>query len=293
MKTILITGSNGFIATNFCKQFATKYKFILVSHRPQTNHITLEQLTKELELIKSIDIIINLAGANIGAKRWNTQRKDELISSRINITKQLVCIFNEHNPNVYLISASAVGIYDFNSINDENTPIDYNLHNNFSQQITKQWEQTALTYKGLKTIARFGVVLSSKGGALDKILPPFMFGCGGRIGNGKQGFPWIALDDLLSALDFIINNPQNNIVNLTAPEYTNNTILTKTIGKIWHRPTLMNLPAWVIKLIFGQMGVELLLNGNNVKPQQLINAKFIFKYPDIESCLRAIKNKEC
>jgi len=182
MKTILITGSSGFIATNFCRKFIDKYRFILVSHKPQVNHITLDQLASDDSLIKSIDIIINLAGANIANGRWTTERKNNLLQSRIGVTELLVGIFNQYNPNAHLISASAVGIYDFNTVNNEDTTIDYNNYKNFSQKLTKKWEQAALGYHGLTTITRFGVVLSSKGGAMSKMLPPFLFGLGGQIG---------------------------------------------------------------------------------------------------------------
>jgi uncharacterized protein (TIGR01777 family) len=291
MKTVLITGSSGFIATNFCQKFADKYKFILVSHKPQVNHITLNQLVSDDNLIKSIDVIINLAGANIANGRWTTARKNELLQSRLEVTKQLIEIFNQYNSNAHLISASAVGIYDFNTINDDNTPIDYSSFKNFSQQLTKQWEQTALGYHGLVTVTRFGVVLSGKGGAMSKMLPPFLFGLGGQLGSGQQGFPWIALDDLLSALDFIIDKKYTGVFNFTAPEQINNEQLTKYIGQVWRRPIFMKMPACMIKLLWGQMGEEFLLNGNQALPQRLINSGFKFKYPNILSCLNVIKER--
>lgn len=289
MKTILITGSSGFIATNFCRKFVDKYRFILVSHKPQVNHITLDQLASDDSLIKSIDIIINLAGANIANGRWTTERKNNLLQSRIGVTELLVGIFNQYNPNVHLISASAVGIYDFNTVNNEDTTIDYNNYKNFSQKLTKKWEQAALGYRGLTTITRFGVVLSSKGGAMSKMLPPFLFGLGGQIGNGLQGFSWIVLDDLLGSLDLIIDKEYGGIFNLTAPEQINNAQLTKDIGQVWHRPTFMKMPAGVVKLLWGQMGEELLLNGNQATPQRLISHGFRFKCPHILECLHAIK----
>ncbi|MFN8769780.1 MAG: TIGR01777 family oxidoreductase [Neisseriaceae bacterium] len=293
MKTILITGSNGFIANNFCKKFADKYKFVLVSHYPQVNHITLKQLRTNHDLINSIDAVLNLAGANIGAKRWTKTRKKELLQSRVEFTRELVDIFNKYNNHAHIISASAISIYDFNTVNDENTLIDYSKYKNFSQQITKRWEQNALKYDGLVTITRFGIVLSCNGGIFRKMLRPFLFGVGGQLGNGQQGFPWIALEDLLSALDFIIEKGYGGIFNLTAPEKINNEQFTNCIGHIWHKPTFMKLPAWLIKLVWGQMGKELLLSGNQVIPQRLIDLNFTFKYPYIQNCLSAIKDSSC
>ena len=143
-------------------------------------------------------------------------------------------------------------------------------------------------YCGKVTITRFGVVLGL-GGALSKILPPFKLGLGSKLGDGNQGFPWIALDDLLAALALVIDNTWTGVFNLTAPQQITNGQLTKAIGKLWNRSTYLNLPAFLIKLLYGQMGEELLLKGSKVIPQRLIAAKFNYSYPDIESCLIAIK----
>ena len=120
-----------------------------------------------------------------------------------------------------------------------------------------------------------------------------IFGFGGQIGNGNQGFPWIALDDLLSALNFIICKKQIGVFNLTAPEQINNKQLTMHISKIWHRPSYIKLPSYIIRLFWGQMGEELLLNGNQAIPTNLLKSNFIFKYTNIIDCLRAIKQKTC
>jgi len=291
MKTILITGSNGFIATNFYRKFTDKYRFILLSHKLKTNHITLEQLASDIDLITSINVVVNLAGANIANSRWTRARKDELLKSRLEITTQLVKMFNKHNRNIHFISASAVGVYDLGTVNNENTLVDYSRYDTFSQQLTKQWEQAALGYHGLVTITRFGVVLSSKGGAMNKILLPFLFGLGGQLSDGQQYFSWIALDDLLVALNFIIDKKEAGIFNLTAPEQISNKKFTQCIGKIWHRPIFMKMPACVIRLLWGQMGDELLLNGSQVIPKRLIDSEFSFKYPNILDCLYAIRER--
>ncbi len=289
MKTILITGANGFIAKNFMNKYANTYKFILLSHKAQKNHITLEELAINLALIRTVDVVINFAGANIGSKRWGISRKIELLASRVNFTENLVRLLNQHNTNCHFISASAVGIYDFNSKSDEDTPINYDVYSNFSQELTKKWEQKALNYNGLLTITRFGVVLSSKGGAFGKILLPFKLFVGGKIGDGLQQFSWIALDDLISALDFIINKKIHGVINITAPEEINNKKLTASISSVWHRPSFITVPQYLVKILWGQMGDELLLNGVYAIPKRLISLNFNFKYPDILSCLTAIK----
>lgn len=297
MKTILVSGANGFIATNFCQKFSSKYNFILLNHKLhadelQGNHINLKQLSNNQKLLNSIDVVINLAGANIGAKLWTKSRKEEIISSRMVSTKCLVELFNKNNHKVHFISASAVGVYDFNLINDEYTLINYNEYKSFSQQITKEWEQQAFKYIGLTTILRLGVVLSSKGGAFEKILLPFKFGLGGKIGSGQQAFPWVALDDLLSLMELVIDKSFGGIFNVTSPHLINNEQLTYAIAKVWHRPAFIKIPAWLIKLLLGQMGDELLLKGQYVISKRLKDISFEFKYPYITNCLQTIKNQD-
>jgi uncharacterized protein (TIGR01777 family) len=291
MKTLLITGASGFIASHFIQQFAPKYHIVKLSHTVKPGNITFNHLLADQQLQQQIDVIVNLAGANIGARRWSAMRKHELIESRLTTTRQLVKLFNQLADKPHLISASATGIYDWDSVSDETSPIDYQHYANFSQQITKQWEQAALAYQGLTAITRFGVVLSSQGGAFNKILQPFLFGIGGKVGSGKQGFPWIALSDLLAALELIIDQQLTGVFNLVAPQHINNHELSQAISHVWHKPNLVTTPAWLIQLLFGQMGKELLLNGAEVVPSRLLQLGFQYKLPNLVSCLQAIKHQ--
>jgi uncharacterized protein (TIGR01777 family) len=287
MKTILISGATGFIATAFKQRFATQYKFVLLSHNPTPGHIILSQLNPQL--IQSVDIVLNLAGASIGAKRWSHSRKEELVHSRLNTTTNLVQHFNQFNPQALFICASAIGIYPPNCLVDESTTINYATATNFSQALTRKWEAAALKYNGPLSITRFGLVLGSGGGVLPQILRPFLLGLGGPIGNGLQHCPWIALTDLLAGLDYLIKHPYIGVVNLVAPQIIDNNHLSKAIATIWNKPNCCRVPAWLIKFLLGQMGNELLLNDLIVKSQFLELQKFKFTYPTIDSCLSAIK----
>lgn len=291
MKNVLITGSNGYIATAFVKQFAGKYNFILLSHKTTLGHITWDELNDNRKLIQSIDVVLNLAGCNIGDKRWSVKRKEEILSSRIETTQKLVNLFNSCDKKPHLISASAIGIYNSNQINDEETKIDYSHYANFSEEITKRWESEANEYIGLRTITRFGVVFSSNGGAFPKMLKPFTLGMGGILGDGSQYMPWVALPDLLNALDFLISYEKQGVYNIVAPDMKNNAELTKLIAKTWHRTSFMTMPKFLIKVLFGQMGEELFLSSIKVSPERLIGDKFTFHYPNLDSALIAIKNK--
>lgn len=292
MKTILIVGANGFIARQFKQQFMHKYNFINLSHHPQFSHLTLEQLELQPELLKTIDYVINLAGANISDKRWSSSRKECLIQSRIDTTRRLVALLNQYQPQTYLLSASAVGIYQADQENTEFSFIDYEYYGNFSQELTKQWELEVQKYTGPYLIARFGVVLSATGGAFSKMLEPFLKYVGGQLGTGQQYFPWITLPDLLNILEIKLLAQSRGVYNLVAPQLITNQELCKQIARLWQRPNWLRLPAWVIKLIFGQMGQELFLNSLIVKPQKLIDENYVFLYPEISSCLQAIKSKQ-
>jgi NAD dependent epimerase/dehydratase family enzyme len=131
--------------------------------------------------------------------------------------------------------------------------------------------------------------LSNYGGAFPKILKPFLLCVGGPIGNGRQNFSWISLIDTINALDYVLHTSNTGIYNFVAPQIITNDDLTKQISTIWHRPHLFKLSSSMIKLLFGQMGQELFLNNLIVAPKKLITEKFNYHYPDIQSCLTAIK----
>lgn len=289
MRTVLISGANGFIATSFMNNFSKKYNFIKLSHKPKDGHVTLDELNANKDLIKSVDAVINLAGANIGARRWSIARKNELLVSRVKTTLELTALFNTVGAKAHFISASAVGVYPPDQQNDEDTPINYKEYNNFSQQLTRQWENTARIYDGKLTITRFGVVLDRYGGAFPRMLKPFLFYMGGPLGSGVQNFPWISLVDLMNVLDYILDQSHTGIYNLVAPQIISNNQLAAQIAATWHRPNLFRMSEFMIKLIFGQMGNELFLSSLNVMPKRLMAENFKYQYPDIKSCLGAIK----
>lgn len=290
-KRILISGSTGYISTNFIKQFSGKYSFELLSHKKIPGHITLEELYSNDLLTNSIDIIINLAGANIGDKRWSLKRKQELLDSRLLTIQKIANLFNRSNKKPFLVSASAIGIYPEKLINDEFTAIDYQKYNNFSEEITKKWEESAKQYLGPMAITRFGVVFGGEGGAFPKMLKPFLFYAGSILADGSQHMPWIALPDLLKAIDHVISKQKTGIYNFVAPEMINNLQLTNLIAKTWKKPVVFKMPAFLIKILFGQMGEELFLSNIRVLPSRLLNDNFVFMYPNLQDTLIAIKNK--
>ncbi|CAM2737152.1 nucleoside-diphosphate sugar epimerase [Legionella steigerwaltii] len=243
------------------------------------------------------DVIINLAGENIAAHRWSSETKERLLSSRIETTSQLVLWglkAEEKKPHLY--NASAVGIYGLQKIRaqdnltfTETTPPIDSPDTSFSTQLVTQWEQTAK--RGFEmgmpvTLMRFGVVLKRGDGMLKKLELPTKYGIGAVVGSGEQPLAWIDSADLVKAIMFLIAHPEiTGPVNLVAPECVTQKTFTKTFAQVLNKPAFLQMPAWVVTLLFGQMGEELLLSGQTVTPQRLLEYQFDFEYPTLFSAL--------
>ncbi len=290
MKNILIIGANSYIAKHLIKKLTEMANIFLVSHKISKDHLYIDDLdTKYLDIIKSIDVIINLAGANIGEKLWTKKRKIELLESRIITTEKIVNLFNKYNPNAHLINFSAIGIYETNIKQDEYNQINYQQYNNFSQEITKKWESIALKYQGDLTILRLGVVLNADSITYKKLMLSHKFRCGIIFGNGNQYLSWIALDDLMVIILYVINNHSIGIINCTAPKPITNYQLNKDLGNKYKSKIYLKMPKFLIKLLFGQMGSELFLNSLEVHPTKLLQKlNYKFKYPDFANFLNSI-----
>lgn len=183
------------------------------------------------------------------------------------------------------ISTSAVGIYNNKSCYKEDE-VEYS--DDFLANVCKEWETEALKANefGIRTaIFRFGIVLGN-GGALSKMLPAFKFGLGGNIGDGKQYFSFIHIEDLLRAYNFVYENKElDGVFNLAAPISTTNEGLTKALGKVLHRPTFFTVPQFMLNLIFSE-GAKVLTDGQCAIPQRLLDNGFKFKYASIENSLK-------
>jgi uncharacterized protein (TIGR01777 family) len=283
---IALTGATGFIGNYLVDVFLKKNWKVTPIGRGD-----LALSSKDLaEKIDGSEIIVNLAGANI-VKRWTAAYKKELYSSRIATTGKLVEAMNQMSkkPRIF-ISTSAVGIYDDRGRYSE---ADYNFADNYLTKIAKDWEKAALKARELNirtVIFRFGVVLG-KGGMLAKMLPSFKMGMGGTIGNGRQFFSWVHIEDLIRAYIFAVEHEElEGIYNLVSPNAVTNKILTKTLGKILHRPAVLPVPVWILRLIFGE-GAAAISSGQNVIPERLLRAGFRFKFETIEQALRDLVPK--
>ena len=281
MKTIAITGANGFVGTNLTKYFSKlDYKVIAISREILNNQEKLK------ETLSQSDVVINLAGANI-INRWSEEYKKLLYSSRIDTTSKIVNAINniEDKPKL-LISTSAVGIYDNKSTHDENGT----FSNDFLSNLCQSWENEALKANNETTkvaIFRFGIVLGKDGGAFAKMITPFKLGLGGIIGSGNQAFSYVHIIDLLRAYEFVIKNEFSGIFNITAPKPTTNLLFTRTLGKLLKKPTIFPVPEFILKLIFSE-GAKVLTDGQDVVPKKLLSLGFKFEYNNIEETLQAL-----
>jgi len=235
-----------------------------------------------------LDAVINLCGVNIGECKWSEKRKKALIDSRVESTHLLSQFISKlATPPKVFINASAIGYYGNSGSKevDESSP----PGNNFLTEIVSQWEQAAQPAidAGIRTVfIRSGVVLATEDGALAKMLLPFKLGLGGRVGSGKQYMSWIALEDEIRAIEFILQQPDiSGPINLCSPCAVTNNEFSQTLAKVLNRPAIFPLPEFVVRLVFGEMGELLLLEGCNVKPKKLTDLGFEFTYPILKDAL--------
>lgn len=244
--------------------------------------------------LEGLDAVVHLAGESIASSRWTSEKKREILESRIKGTTLLSNTLAKlsHPPAVF-ISASGIGYYGNRGdelLDEQSTP-----GNQFVSHVCVEWEKATApaTEKGIRTvIARFGIILATEGGALAKMLTPFRMGIGGRVGSGRQWMSWIALDDVVGALQFLLHDRfVSGPVNFVSPFPVTNAEFTKTLGSVLSRPTLFPVPAFAARLAFGEMADELLLSGQRVQPAILQARGFGFSWPRLELTLRHLLNR--
>lgn len=291
-----MTGGTGLIGSEFIRQFLDKHSFTVVSRNLVKAR---ERLGEDVEYVESIaaiknldkfDAVINLAGEPIADKRWTGTQKKKICDSRWNTTAELVSKINDSTspPDVF-ISGSAIGFYGSQGdrIVSEDTP----PHNEFTHELCAKWEAIANSIVQEKTrvvTLRTGVVLTDKGGALDKMALPFKLGTGGTLGSGKQYLAWIHLQDMVQGISFLLNNSAcSGAFNLTAPEPATNKEFSKSLAKALRRPCLFNVPSFVMKIAMGESST-MILEGQRVIPEKLVAAGYKFKFPSLTEALSDI-----
>ena len=296
---IAITGATGMIGSKLTAFFLAQGHQIAVItrqssyHQPQTSVITWDPALNYIETgqLEGFDVIIHLAGANVG-EYWSPEHKKSILESRVQSTKLLCESFSRlvSKPKL-LISASAIGFYGNHppqEVLDEDSP----PGQGFLADVCRQWEEETniAVQAGIRVVRmRLGVVLSRSGGALAKMWLPFQMGIGGILGNGQQVMSWIALDEIPYVVDHLIKNKEiNGAVNVVSPQAVSNAQFTKILGQVMHRPTVLPVPGFAIRLLFGEMGQCLLLEGAHVIPRRLQESGYQFRFADLKSVLEKV-----
>lgn len=290
---ILVTGSSGLIGGKLIPRLreAGHQVFRLVRRKPTAPDQRRWNPEERVDpiVLDRIDTVIHLAGDNIAEGRWNEEKKRQIRDSRVTGTRRLAeAIAEATTPPKALVCASAIGYYGNrgDELLDEASP----PGSGFLPDVCREWEAAAepARAKGVRVAhVRLGVVLSTEGGALAKMLLPFKMGVGGVVGNGKQYWSCVNVDDAVAAFQYAAENDSiRGPVNAVCPEPVTNYDFTKTLGRILGRPTLFPLPATMARLALGQMADDLLLASARVVPKTLQGAGFSFAHPTVESAIR-------
>lgn len=290
---ILITGGTGLVGKALALALIGRGDDVMILTRSPVRaalHVpkTVRFLTalSEFTDFDGIDAVVNLAGEPIFARRWTREQKKQLRESRLALTQQLVEKINKSLSPPVFFSGSATGIYgDQGSyVITEQSP----LASNFTAQLCQDWEFTAKQARTRVCLLRTGMVFSPNGGALAKMLPLYRWGFGGKLGSGEQYFPWISLADMVSAIIFLLDNPQcQGAYNLTAPVPVQQKILNQLLAKQCRRPAIAKVPAWLLKMILGERA-GLILESQNVVPERLLKSGFKFEDNDVAGYFRNV-----
>ncbi|MCE1165076.1 MAG: TIGR01777 family oxidoreductase [Bacteroidetes bacterium] len=297
MNRIVIFGGTGFLGRKLSWLLGDEYS-ITVATRNAGRRYAYGENTDIAEIdnsdesyLRAVDnsyAVINLSGASIAGKRWNGGYKNILYNSRINTTKKITTAFAkcENKPRVFL-STSASGYYGDRRdeiLTEESAP-----GNDFLAGLCSDWEKEAFRAEetGIRTVCiRIGVVLDKQEGALPRLVMPFKFFAGGRLGNGKQWMPWVHVDDVTGIFRHALNNESvNGPVNAVSPNPVTNKEFTKLVGAILHRPSLFPVPELALKIAVGEFA-EFLLGGQRILPDKILKAGYKFRYETAEYALK-------
>lgn len=297
---IAVTGASGLIGQALVPFLTTGGHSVLklvrragrepdeVSWDPSSGQIVAERL-------EGVDAVIHLAGESIASGRWSRARKERIRSSRTDGTRLLArTLASLDKPPAVMVSASAIGFYGERG--GEALDETASGGRDFLAEVCRAWERAADPARdaGIRVVhPRIGVVLSPRGGALAKMLPPFLLGAGGRFGHGGQYMSWIGIDDVVGALLHALRTPALvGPVNLVAPRPVTNTEFATTLGKVLRRPTVFPVPAFAARALFGELAEALLLASTRVAPGRLSETGYVFRHVELEAALRHLLGRE-
>ena len=294
MSRIAITGATGLIGRALATSLSGDgHRVVRVVRDPRTagpEDVVWDPEAGTIDAagLEGLDAVVHLAGEPIGASRWTDETRRRIHDSRERGTDLLARTLAglEQRPDV-LVSCSAVGIYGDRG--DEELTEDSSHGDDFLARVCIAWEAAAEPAReaGIRVVhPRTGVVIAKDGPLIDKVELPFRLGVGGRVGTGRQYVPWISLIDEIEALRFLIDRPIEGAVNLTGPNPAANLEMTRALGTVLRRPTLLPIPAFAIRLLYGEMGETLATVSQRVLPRRLLDAGFVFRHTTILAALR-------
>jgi len=298
---VLITGASGMIARELSKKIENEYTVRFLTRKKKHDNEfewDIKNGTMDESALENVSYIIHLAGANISEKRWTKERKRELISSRVDSAGLLLKTVKKKKIKLKsFISASGINYYGTvttEKIYTEKDP----PGNDFLSEVVVLWERSADDFKEQNLAERVvkirtAVVLSKEDGALKKMVPTIKYGIGSALGSGKQYMPWVHIDDICTVyMAALRNSDMNGAYNAVSPQHTTNENLTKKIAEVLKKPLFMpNVPAFVLKLIFGELA-DALLEGSRASSQKIRDTGFQFKFPDLKNALEDLLMKE-
>jgi uncharacterized protein (TIGR01777 family) len=299
---VFVAGGTGLVGTRLIRRLRERQdEVVLLTRRPTGAGVRFSDCTVVegdpmrpgtwMDAVDDCDAVVNLVGENIFARRWNEEFIALLRDSRVLSTKHMVQALarkprtTEGQPRV-LVNASAIGYYGPRA--DEEITEASPAGQDTLAKLTVEWEQAARAAEpvGIRiALIRIGIVLDNSGGALAQMLPPFRMGIGGRIGNGAQWMSWIHFEDMVGILLLAVDNPAAaGPINATAPHPATNKDFTRALGRALHRPTVLPIPAFALKLRFGGVA-DILTTGQRVLPKRALALGYRFRFPDIDAAL--------
>lgn len=297
---ILLSGASGLVGSAVVANLSSRGVQVLQLVRSQPRDESREIMwnpekgIEDAGRLEGVDAVIHLAGEPMAEGRWTEEKKRRIRESRVRGTRVLAeALARMKRKPAALLSASAVGYYGSRgaeTLTEESSPGD-----DFLARVCREWEESTAPAEeaGIRVVRmRFGIILSAEGGALAKMLTPFKLGVGGRLGSGHQYMSWIALDDVVGVIDFLLEKGSvSGPVNTVAPNPVTNREFTKALGEALSRPTMFPVPKFAMRLAFGEMADVALLASQRAEPSRLKATGYIFRHPELKAALRHILKK--
>jgi uncharacterized protein (TIGR01777 family) len=274
---IAVSGATGFVASALIPVLKTSGHMIV----PLGRDFFAASNPKTLD---GVEAVIHLAGDSVASSRWTAEKKSKIISSRMDTTRALCDAMGRmRKPPSVMICASAVGLYGDRGdelLDEESAP-----GRGFLPEVVAAWEAACAPARnlGIRVInVRFGVIVSPNGGALSKMIPAYRLGLGGRLGSGRQWWSWVSLNDVIGIIEYCLTHDAvRGAVNVVAPSAVRQIEFAQALGRALHRPSIIPMPAMVLKWVLGQMADEMLLASARIIPRRLTDSGYVFRDPEL------------